>query len=137
MASRSKAQYRASLATVAIFVIIVAVGCEAAAPQDSITFSDRPPQTPRVEWVTDPETAKMLSVVLYGDGEFLVGAEFPAGLYESSGGPRCKWSRQSLRPDGSFGEVQSGGGPGVQRVDVQAADLLFRSAGCTRWERAQ
>jgi hypothetical protein len=123
-------------ACVAVLLIIV-VGCGVHTPQDPITFTYHPSHTRKVEWVTDPETAEMLSVVLYGDGEFLVGADFPAGLYESPGGPLCQWNRQSLRPDGSFGELQSGGGPGVQRVDVQAADVLFHSAGCTRWDIAK
>lgn len=136
MASRSCEHDRALPVSIAALLIVV-VGCDVHTPQDSAASTYQPSRTPKVEWVTDPETAEMLAAVLYGDGEFLVGADFPAGLYESRGGPRCKWSRQSLRPDGSFGEVQSGGGPGIQRVDVQAADLLFRSAGCVRWDIAK
>jgi hypothetical protein len=136
MAGESYVHDRALPASIAV-LLFVGVGCGGHKPQDSTALTYQTSQTKRVEWVTDPETARMLSVVLYGDGEFLVGADFPAGLYESLGGTRCKWSRQSLRPDGSFGEVQSGGGPGVQRVEVQAADLLFRSAGCLRWDIAK
>lgn len=135
MASGTCEHERALPACIAVLLIVV--GCGVHKPQDSTAFTYQPSRTPEVKWVTDPETAKMLSVVLYGDGDFLVGADFPAGLYESHGGPLCKWNRQSLRPDGSFGEVQSGGGPGVHRVDVQAADLLFHSAGCTRWDIAK
>jgi len=136
MASGSYEFGRALPASIAVLLTVVG-GCGVHKPQDSAAFTYQPSQTPEVEWVTDPETSRMLSVVLYGDGEFLVGADFPAGLYESLGGPQCKWSRQSLRPDGSFGDLQSGGGPGVQRVDVQTEDLLFRSDGCTRWDIAR
>ena len=132
--ARGSCEHDRALPAFIAVLLFIGVGCGVHKPQDSAASTHQPSRTPEVEWVTDPETAEMLSAVLYGDGEFLVGADFPAGLYESRGGPRCKWSRQNLRPDGSFGEVQSGGGPGVQRVDVQAADLIFRSAGCTRWD---
>lgn len=135
--ARGSCEHDRALPAFIAVLLFIGVGCGVHKPEDSTAFTYQPSPTPRVEWVTDPETAKMLSVVLYGDGEFLVGADFPAGLYESRGGSRCKWSKESLSPDGSFGEVQSGGGPGVQRVNLQAEDLLFRSAGCMRWDIAK
>lgn len=132
--ARGSCEHGRALPTSIAVLLFIGVGCGVHKPEDSTAFNYRPSQPPRVEWVTDPESAEMLSVVLYGDGEFLVGADFPAGLYESGGGPRCKWSKESLNPRGSFGEVQSGGGPGVHRVAFEAEDLLFRSAGCIRWD---
>lgn len=86
-----------------------------------------------MKWETDPETGKLLSAVLFGDGEFLVGADFPAGLYESAGGPGCNWSRHALRPDGSYGAVQENRGGGDQIVQIAATDLVFKSDACNPW----
>jgi hypothetical protein len=96
-----------------------------------------------VEWVTDPESNSaepiFLSVVLRGDGDFTVGADFPSGTYESPG-PRgeraCTWSRLVSEPDGSLQVLQSGGGPGVQQVNITRSDLLFRSSACQPWVKA-
>lgn len=85
----------------------------------------------RVEWVTDPETARIISVVLPGNGEFLVGADFPAGRYHSSGGHNCKWSKQSLQPGGRVMHSGTLGGT----VEIEATDLSFRSESCSPWLR--
>ena len=94
-----------------------------------------------VEWVTDPESSssqpQFISVILRGDGDFTVGADFPSGSYESPGGRRreraCTWSRLIAEPDGSLRVLQSGGGPGVQHVRIAPSDRLFRSSACQPW----
>lgn len=94
-----------------------------------------------VEWVTDPESTssqpQFLRVVLRGDGDFTVVADFPSGSYESPGGRRneraCTWSRLIAEPDGSLRVLQSGGGPGVQHVRIAPTDRLFRSSACQPW----
>lgn len=135
---RSESQTRGRALFVAFAALLISgVGCGTREPTEGAEFFYQPPLTDSIQWVTDPETGRMLSVVFPGDGEFLVGADLPAGIYIARGGPMCQWSRQSLRPDGSFGELQSGGGLEAQRVDVKSTDLLFRSAGCMRWEMAQ
>jgi hypothetical protein len=94
-----------------------------------------------VEWVTDPESTssqpQFLRVVLRGDGDFTVVADFPSGSYESPGGRRseraCTWSRVATEPDGSLRVLQSGGGPGIQRVHIEPSDRLFQTSACQPW----
>ncbi len=100
-------------------------------------------QEKSVEWVTDPEANSaqptFLSVVLRGDGDFSVGADFPSGSYESQGdrgGRACSWSRLTSEAGGSLKVLQSGGGPGVQQVNVSTSDRLFRSIACQPWVKA-
>ncbi len=100
-------------------------------------------QARSVEWVTDPEANSaqptFLRVVLRGDGDFTVGADFPSGSYESPGGRGgriCTWSRLTSEPGGSLKVLQSGGGPGAQRVNVSTSDRLFRSIACQPWVKA-
>ena len=102
-------------------------------PVTAVPAITRPPAQAKVKWETDPETGKLLSAVLFGDGEFLVGADFPAGLYQSTGGPGCNWSRRALRPDGSDGAVQENRGGGDQIVLIAATDLVFKSDSCSPW----
>ena len=98
-------------------------------------------QVNSVEWVTDPESSspqpQFISVILRGDGDFTVGADFPSGSYESPGGRRhertCTWSRLIAEPDGSLRVLQAGSGPGVQRVHIAPSDRLFRSSACQPW----
>ena len=127
-------------ATVAGFVCLVLTltpGCNHQTNGPALA-PDGLAQENSVEWVTDPESSspqpQFLAVVLRGDGDFTVGADFPSGSYESPGGRRreraCTWSRLIAGPDGSLRVLQSGGGPGIQRVNIAPSDRLFRSSAC-------
>jgi hypothetical protein len=96
-----------------------------------------------VEWVTDPESnshqPKYLEITLRGDGDFIVGADFPPGTYESQGGrggQACRWLRLGSGPVGSKQVVKSGGGAGKQRVQIGQSDRLFRSNACQPWAKS-
>lgn len=100
------------------------------------------PQANWVEWVTDPESSsqepRFIRVLLRGDGDFAVGSDFPSGSYESSGGRgglTCRWYRLATKPDGSLRVLQSGGGPGFQRVQIGTGDFIFRSSTCQPWTK--
>lgn len=96
-----------------------------------------------VEWVTDPESnsnqPEYVAVVLRGDGDFIVGKDFPPGTYESQGGRgqrACKWSRLGSGPLGSKRILESGEGVDMQRVEIGRTDQLFRSSACQPWTKS-
>lgn len=91
-----------------------------------------------VEWVSDPEgnPEVPLSVTLRGDGQFLVNADFPPGLYETSGQrPRvpCIWRKSGKTAAGAERIVESGGGSERQVVSVESRDSTFQTEGCMPW----
>lgn len=91
-----------------------------------------------VEWVTDPESDSkgLLAVTIRGDGEFLVGADFPPGIYISGGsrpGSVCIWQRLSRHPMGSRTVVAAGSSLDPQIVVVLPTDTSFTTQSCQPW----
>ena len=122
-------------------VLASAAGCSQQTTGELRAQGD-PPNEKRVEWVTDPEgnspDPEFISVLISGDGDFVVGADFPPGLYKSQGsrdGARCTWFRVATDPKGSFQVLESGQGSGSQRVTVESTDELLRSSGCLPWSK--
>ena len=92
-----------------------------------------------VEWVTDPESDSkgILAVTIRGDGEFLVGADFPPGIYMSGGsrpGSVCFWQRLNRDPMGSPTVVAAGSSLDPQTVVVLPTDAIFATQSCKPWQ---
>lgn len=109
---------------------------EASAPSDAA-------QSNWVEWVTDPESnshqPKYIKITLRGDGDFIVGNDFPPGTYESQGGRggrACTWLRLGSSPAGSQRILETGSGEEIQRVQIAQSDQLFRSNACQPWTKS-
>ena len=136
------ASIRAASVISLLVMLCATSGCGRQTPGNA-RAPDELEQEKSVEWVTDPEANSaqptFLRVVLRGDGDFAVGADFPSGSYKSQGGRggrACTWSRLKSEPGGSLKVLQSGGGSGVQHVDVSRSDWLFRSSACQPWVKA-
>jgi hypothetical protein len=73
--------------------------------------------------------------IVFGDGQYHVGSQLPAGTYRTTTTTRCYWERES-----GFGgtareiianDFASGGGPEI--VTIDATDVGFKSDNCATW----
>lgn len=108
-------------------------GCAAAVP--GVAVPGAAARQPAVEWVTDPESdsTAFVSATLRGDGLFVVGKDFPTGVYSSAGSasePSCDWA---IFPDSGVGTVTAGGGSGPQHVAIVSPDSVFVTRFCQPW----
>ncbi|MEY2463321.1 MAG: hypothetical protein QOH64_1459 [Acidimicrobiaceae bacterium] len=63
---------------------------------------------------------------VFGDGQYAVGSQLPAGTYRTTHSMSCHWARQNGIAD-SYGH----GGPMI--VTVHASDAGFTSESCVQW----
>lgn len=111
-------------------------GCTVDITGSALPSSDSVGNT--VEWVTDPESDSkgILAVTIRGDGEFLVGADFPPGIYTSEGsrpGSVCAWQRISRDRLGSRTVVGAGSSRDQQTLAVLPTDSIFATWSCKPW----
>ncbi len=73
---------------------------------------------------------------LPGDGVFLVGADFVAGTYQSSGNTAaCYWQRSSSADGAAESILDNGIAKGTPTVRVEPSDATFGSSRCNPWVR--
>jgi hypothetical protein len=70
-----------------------------------------------------------------GSGTYLVGRDFNAGVYRSTGNTSCYWER-AKNASGSFDSIIANDNGGGQRVVyIRPTDKAFKSSGCGTWKR--
>lgn len=70
-----------------------------------------------------------------GSGTYLVGKDFNAGVYRSTGNKSCYWER-AKNASGSFDSIITNDNGGGQRiVYVRPTDKAFKSSRCNTWKR--
>jgi hypothetical protein len=70
-----------------------------------------------------------------GDGTFLVGTDFTAGVFRSTGNSFCYWQR-SKDASGTLDSIIANDiGSGQRLVYVRTTDKVFKTSGCSTWKR--
>jgi hypothetical protein len=69
----------------------------------------------------------------FGDGEYLVGAEVPAGTYEATTPATCHWARLKNWTGEPSAVIASNTGVGT--VTVDQTDIGFQSERCGTWTK--
>ncbi|AGZ40642.1 hypothetical protein [Actinoplanes friuliensis] len=82
----------------------------------------------------DPASAAPRNTIA-GSGTYLVGRDFNAGIYRSTGNTSCYWQR-AKNAGGSLSSIIANDiGDGQRLVTVRATDKVFKTSRCRTWVR--
>lgn len=101
------------------------------APTPTVTPTPAVTPTPTATPAVTPTALPTpVEVVSFGDGEFAVGTDIPAGLYRASApADDCEWERRSADGVTGFGDASFL----LTIVALAPSDVSFSSRGCGSW----
>ena len=70
-----------------------------------------------------------------GSGTYLVGKDFQAGVYRSTGNSSCYWQRATNASGSTSSIITNDIGAGQRLVYVRPTDKVFKTSGCRTWSR--
>jgi hypothetical protein len=73
--------------------------------------------------------------IIPGSGTYLVGKDFAAGVYRSTGNSSCYWERASNASGSPSSIIANDIGSGQRLVYVRATDKVFKTSRCGTWKR--